>query len=81
VKFDLPAREMVADMLRLSGRSDDAIQQYRFSLQADPDRFSTLLHAAETAENRSSGNPATLIVAKAILASRINAPAYPFYLG
>jgi tetratricopeptide (TPR) repeat protein len=49
-EVDLPAREMVADMLRLSGRSDDAIQQYRLSLQADPGRFSTLLHAAETAE-------------------------------
>jgi tetratricopeptide (TPR) repeat protein len=49
-EVDLPAREMVADMLRLSGRSDDAIQQYRLSLQADPGRFGTLLHAAETAE-------------------------------
>jgi tetratricopeptide (TPR) repeat protein len=49
-EVDLPAREMVGDMLRLSGRSDDAIQQYRLSLQADPGRFATLLHAAETAE-------------------------------
>jgi tetratricopeptide (TPR) repeat protein len=49
-EVDLPAREMVGDMLRLSGRSDDALQEYRLSLQADPGRFDTLLHAAETAE-------------------------------
>ena len=49
-EVDLPAREMVADMLRLSGRSDDAIQQYRLSLQTDPGRISTLLHAVEMAE-------------------------------
>lgn len=49
-EVDLPAREMMADMLRLSGRLDDALQCYRTSLQADPGRFETLLHAGETAE-------------------------------
>jgi tetratricopeptide (TPR) repeat protein len=49
-EVDLPAREMLADMLRLSGRPDDALREYRLSLHADPGRFTTLLHAGEMAE-------------------------------
>ena len=49
-EVELPAREMMADMLRLSGRLIDALVQYRLSLQTDPGRFNALLHAGQTAE-------------------------------
>jgi tetratricopeptide (TPR) repeat protein len=49
-EVELPAREMVGDMLRLEGRFAEALQEYRVSLQTDPGRFSTLLHAGEVAE-------------------------------
>lgn len=49
-EVELPAREMIGDMLRLSGQSMQALAQYRRSLQTDPGRFNTLLHAGEMAE-------------------------------
>lgn len=48
-EVELPAREMLADMLRLAGHSAEALQEYRASLQTDPGRFNTLLHAGEVA--------------------------------
>lgn len=48
-EVELPAREMLADILRLAGRSAKALQEYRTSLQTDPGRFNTLLHAGEVA--------------------------------
>jgi hypothetical protein len=50
-ELDLPAREMIGDMLRLAGHSAEALQEYRLSLSADPGRLNTLLHAGETAES------------------------------
>jgi tetratricopeptide (TPR) repeat protein len=47
---ELPAREMMGDMLRLVGRLEDALREYRLSLLADPGRLNTLLHAGEVAE-------------------------------
>ena len=49
-EVELPAREMLADMLRLSGRLTDALAQYRLSLHTDPGRFNTLLDAGQVAE-------------------------------
>jgi len=49
---------MMADMLRLSGRLIDALVQYRLSLQTDPGRFNTLLHAGQTAEQLGLRNEA-----------------------
>jgi hypothetical protein len=49
-EVELPAREMIGDMLRLSGQPGQALVQYRKSLQTDPGRFNTLLHAGEMAE-------------------------------
>ena len=48
--MDLPAREMLADMLRLAGRLDEALAEYRMSLRTDPVRFDTLREAAEAAK-------------------------------
>ena len=49
-EVELPAREMIGDMLRLAGRPAEALSEYRKSLQTDPGRFNTLLHAGEMAE-------------------------------
>jgi tetratricopeptide (TPR) repeat protein len=49
-EVELPAREMIGDMLRLSGQPAAALAEYRTSLQTDPGRFNTLLHAGEMAE-------------------------------
>ena len=45
----LPAREMIGDMLRIAGRPAEALAEYHKSLQTDPGRFNTLLHATEMA--------------------------------
>jgi hypothetical protein len=50
-ELELPAREMMGDMLRLAERSADALHEYRLSLLADPGRLNTLLHAGEIAES------------------------------
>ena len=49
-EVELPAREMMGDMLRLTNQPDAAIREYRVSLQTDPGRFNTLLHAGKVAE-------------------------------
>ena len=49
-EVELPAREMIGDMLRLSGRLADALTEYQLSLTTDPGRFDTLLSAGQTAE-------------------------------
>jgi tetratricopeptide (TPR) repeat protein len=49
-EVELPAREMIGDMLRLAGRPTEALSEYRQSLQTDPGRFNTLLHAGEIAD-------------------------------
>jgi tetratricopeptide (TPR) repeat protein len=50
-ELELPAREMMGDMLRLAGRSADALREYRLSLIADPGRLNTLLDAGEEADS------------------------------
>ena len=50
-EVELPAREMMGDMLRLAGRSADALHEYRLSFLADPGRLNTLLHAGVIAES------------------------------
>jgi len=49
-EVELPAREMLADMLRLSNQPDAALTEYKVSLQTDPGRFNVLLHAGEVAQ-------------------------------
>ena len=49
-EVELPAREMIGDMLRLSGRPAEALAEYRLSLSTDPGRFDTLLSTGETAQ-------------------------------
>ncbi len=47
---EMPAREMLADMLLESGRAQEALAQYERSLKTDPNRFDGLAGAARAAE-------------------------------
>jgi tetratricopeptide (TPR) repeat protein len=46
---ELPAREMLADMLLESGHAEQALAQYEISLATDPNRFNGLYGAAQAA--------------------------------
>ena len=46
---ELPAREMLADMLFESGKAQEALTQYEVSLKTDPNRFNGLYGAAQAA--------------------------------
>lgn len=49
-EVEIPAREMLADMLLLGGRPAAALERYRQSLASDPNRFNALLGAGPAAE-------------------------------
>jgi tetratricopeptide (TPR) repeat protein len=49
-EVELPAREMLADMLLEMGRPEDALTEYEKSLKTDPNRFNGLAGAAKAAE-------------------------------
>jgi tetratricopeptide (TPR) repeat protein len=46
---ELPAREMLADLLLDSGQAKEALVQYEISLETDPNRFNGLYGAAQAA--------------------------------
>jgi tetratricopeptide (TPR) repeat protein len=49
-EVELPAREMLADMLLETGRPQDALAEYEKSMKTDPNRFNGLAGAAKAAE-------------------------------
>jgi hypothetical protein len=49
-EVDLPVREMLADMLLIDGKNDEALKEYQASLASDPNRFNGLLGAGQAAE-------------------------------
>jgi tetratricopeptide (TPR) repeat protein len=49
-EVELPAREMLADMLLEIGRPDEALAEYEKSMKTDPNRFNGLSGAANAAE-------------------------------
>jgi len=49
-EVDLPVREMLADMLLIDGKNDEALKEYQASLTSDPNRFNGLLGAGQAAE-------------------------------
>jgi len=49
-EVEIPAREMLADMLLQRGKPAEALEQYRQSLSSDPNRFNALLDAIEAAK-------------------------------
>jgi tetratricopeptide (TPR) repeat protein len=57
-EVELPAREMLAEMLLLSGKFAEALHEYEASLKTDPNRFNGLLGAGEAAERLGERNVA-----------------------
>lgn len=49
-EVDIPAREMLADMLLELGKSQEAMAEYEKSMKIDPNRFNSLAGAAQAAE-------------------------------
>jgi tetratricopeptide (TPR) repeat protein len=49
-EVDIPAREMLADMLLEAGRSQEALGEYEHALQLSPNRFNGLAGAGRAAE-------------------------------
>jgi tetratricopeptide (TPR) repeat protein len=49
-EVEVPAREMLADMLLLSGDVASALTEYQKSLASDPNRFNGLFGAGQAAE-------------------------------
>jgi tetratricopeptide (TPR) repeat protein len=49
-EVELPAREMIAEMLLVEGKSREALDEYQRSLKSDPNRRNGLLGAAKAAE-------------------------------
>jgi tetratricopeptide (TPR) repeat protein len=49
-EVEIPAREMLAEMLLMSGKDAEALEEYERSLASDPNRFNGLLGAARAAE-------------------------------
>jgi tetratricopeptide (TPR) repeat protein len=49
-EVELPAREMLGDLLLESGRAADALREYETALKTDPNRFNGLYGAAHAAE-------------------------------
>jgi tetratricopeptide (TPR) repeat protein len=49
-EVELPAREMLAEMELMAGRTEDAFREYQASLVSDPNRYNGLLGAAQAAE-------------------------------
>jgi tetratricopeptide (TPR) repeat protein len=62
----LPARELLADLLREMGRPVEALQQYQLSLNVAPNRFNSLYGAAQSAE--ASGDARKAVQLYALLA-------------
>jgi tetratricopeptide (TPR) repeat protein len=48
--IEVPAREMLADMLLLNGRFAESLQEYQRVLASDPNRFNALLASGRAAE-------------------------------
>jgi hypothetical protein len=51
--IEVPAREMLADMLLLNGRFAESLHEYQGVLASDPNRFNALLGAGRAAESLS----------------------------
>jgi tetratricopeptide (TPR) repeat protein len=49
-EVELPAREMLADMLLALNRPQEALAEYQRSMKIDPNRFNGLAGAAQAAE-------------------------------
>jgi tetratricopeptide (TPR) repeat protein len=63
-EVDIPAREMLADILLDSGRPQDALVEYRKALALSPNRFNGLFNAGRAAEAAGNAPQAQLYYAE-----------------
>ncbi len=63
-EVEIPAREMLADMLMDMNRPQDALAEYEISLKTDPNRFNGLYGAAQAAEKLGEKQKATVYYAQ-----------------
>ncbi len=73
-EVELPAREMLAEILLQEGRAAEALEEYQASLASDPNRFNGLLGGARAAEKLGRASVATKYYAQ--LTSRCLQPPY-----
>jgi tetratricopeptide (TPR) repeat protein len=71
-EVELPAREMLADMLLLRGDARQALMEYQESLRSDPNRFNGLLGAGQAAQ-RLGQNTLAVDYYRTLLANCTNA--------
>ncbi len=50
MEVDIPAREMLGDLLLLQHKPEEALTEYRMALKLSPNRLNGLLSAGEAAE-------------------------------
>jgi cytochrome c-type biogenesis protein CcmH/NrfG len=55
-EVDIPAREMLADMLLTLNRPKEALAEYESALKIDPNRFNGIAGAAEMAHQSEKTN-------------------------
>jgi tetratricopeptide (TPR) repeat protein len=63
-EVDIPAREMLADILLELGRPQDALSEYKKALQLSPNRFNGLFNAGRAAEAAGNAGQAQTFYAK-----------------
>jgi tetratricopeptide (TPR) repeat protein len=63
-EVDIPAREMLADMLLTLNRPNEALAEYESALKTDPNRFNGLAGAARAAEMAHQGEKANTYYAQ-----------------
>ena len=63
-EVDIPAREMLADMLLESNQPEEALVEYEKSMKIDPNRFNELAGAARAAEMAHQPKKANFYYAK-----------------
>lgn len=73
-EVDIPAREMLADVLLLEHRPQEALAQYRVALQLSPNRLNALLSAAAAAQQAGLSDEARSYYA--LMAKQTDAGAY-----
>lgn len=64
-EVDIPAREMLGDLLMLMHRPEDALAEYLIALQLSPNRLNGLLSAGEAAEETNKPQMAAKFYAEA----------------
>lgn len=73
-EVELPAREMLADMLLEMGRTGEALAEYEQSMKIDPNRFNGLSGAARAAELAHQSQRATTYYAQLLKNCERQAP-------